>query len=206
MNTIEQNNRTKEQPNIKTRLGQALYGLGERIDEIANRETNLSHRQVWLGTGALALIGAYGIAEWEAAKFSGEEIRLYFTDSPGFKALGKQSYELWEKWYNYTNNAETNVGGLAEAITRGDLIADGKTFLSPEGTANITSNLLELAKIKQVPRFLEGMLLLVTASAGIVNVLSTKAKKPVKISGPVGKFPGVLPGLAKFSKALAEML
>lgn len=200
------------EPGVSTRFGSSLVGFADRLDHLANTETDLTHKQMWLTTGAAATLGAFAIATAgrEPLIDPFDTIQNIITGMArkgkflpeGTFPLSRSGFEGREALFPLLDQGKMSISDFARALIEGGLKgSSGKSvfLLDPEATERITGLLDELghhtAKITNTER----LLLLAGAGSVTLALLGSKAKEKVKVSTVA------LPAFAKVVREIGKL-
>jgi hypothetical protein len=207
-----------------TEFGTALTGFADQIDVLAGKETNFTHRQMWLALGSEAVVGAAAIAAVGAFHIGGNVINPEDILAP---LMEKMKYtgtvtdgttEDWRYWLMAEKGEVTarhqgwkyvqNVGEFARGLITGGIKDEtGKSvfLLNNETTANVINLLGQLSKLEGTRDQLRNLFLLGGVGSALIAALQAKAGEKVKFSAPIGKIPAVLPAIANVMRGVGKL-
>lgn len=209
-----------ETDNPTTKFGQALVDFAQRVDELADKETNMTHKQMWLALGAEAVVGATAVA----LVGSGHQIDSFQT----IKQMMEQSGHTGLVWWGQSvddrsivrsvegvikgslpsGDPNMKIGDFARALIEGGFKdPDGKPvfLLSQEASAKVSSLLKNLGNLEGARDKIRDILILGGVGSAVFAGLQSKASEKVKVSAPIGKIPAVLPMIASTMRGLSKL-
>ena len=197
-----------------TKFGTALVSFADRMDALAGKETNLTHKQLWLALGTEAVVGAVAIA----LVGSGEEINTEVIRSSlieRMKYSGTVNGQEWviarpgEQRFSWGwGFLDMKIGDFARTLIEGGFKdSTGKSIflLNDESTANIVQQLDQLTNLEDKRDQLRNLFLLGGIGSVVGAALQAKANEKVKVSAPVGKVPAVMPAIANVMRGIGKL-
>jgi len=204
-----------ETDNPTTKFGRALVSFAQKFDELANRETNVTHKQMWLALGTEAVVGATAVALIGSG--GNTDINPYNAYHSFYKLMAGNhphppintvEYVNWvDSWWGAQGmDYNMKVKDLAERIT-GTLAGSdpSRSILSPEKVEEINSYLRNLNRLEGIRDQTRDVVLLAGVGSIFAAWLQNKASEKVKISAPTGKIPAVLPMIASTMRSLSKL-
>ena len=206
---------TSKEVGPTTNFGAALVGFADRMDALATKETNLTHRQLWLALGTEAVVGAIAIgAVGSGSEVSSKDIvfgimeKMNYTGTVTGQDWGIRMQEGQWNSHSGWGFPDMKVGDFARTLIEGGFKNKaGKSvfLLNNESTANIVKQLNQLGDFEGKIDQLRNLFLLGGVGSAVVAALQAKAGERVKVSAPVGKIPAVLPTIANVMKGIGKM-
>lgn len=215
--------------NPKTRFGRALVDFAQKFDELANRETNVTHKQMWVALGTEAVMGATAVA----FVGSGHQINSFLKIQELMMETGHSGSIFWhqeserlgpdlyarvkategvieDSYYSWGADLNMKVGDFARALIEGGFkdSPDGSRpvfLLSQEASARVSSLLKDLGDLEGARDKIRDILLLAGVGSVVIAGLQSKANEKVKVSAPTGKIPAVLPMIASTMRGLSKL-
>ena len=214
-----------KEPGPTTKFGTALVGFADRMDALASKETNLTHRQMWLAICTEAVIGGLVIAGAKSGYEDTPVLAVYQllekiehaktaagTATSVTMEGGKVLHLPFGGWTEMVPSAD---GGISLGQFTRDLIegAHGISDSSGKPLFQLGGESLETLadKFEQLRAFegkrdqLRNLFLLGGVGSVMVAALQAKAGEKVKVSAPVGKVPAVLPTIANVMRGIGEL-
>lgn len=206
---------TSKEAGPTTRFGTALVGFADRMDTLAGKETDLTHKQLWLALGTEAVVGAVAIA----AVGSGAEVSskdIVFDLMEKIRYTGTVTGNDWRiqmqegQWIAHSGRwfPDMEIGKFAKTLIEGGFKDEtGKSvfLLSNETTANLAKQLDQLGNLEGKRDQLGNLFLLGGVGSAVMAGLQAKAGEQVKVSAPVGKVPAVLPTIANVMRGIGKL-
>ena len=206
---------TSKEVGPTTKFGTALVGFADRMDALATKETNLTHKQLWLALGMEAVVGAIAIgAVGSGNEVSSKDIifglmeKMKYTGTVTGQDWGIRMQEgQWNAHFGWSFS-DMKIGDFARALIEGSF-KDGTGrsvfLLNNESTAAVVKQLDQLGDLEGKRDQLRNLFLLGGVGSAVFATLQAKGGEKVKVSAPVGKIPAVLPAIANVMRGLGKL-
>lgn len=198
-----------------TKFGTALVGFADQMDALAGKETNLTHRQMWLAIGTEAVIGATAIALVGSSKVSSEAIVYGLMEKMKYTGIvdnwpdwGRMSIEGEQMMTLGSPKPDMKLVEVARALVEGGFKDEFGTpvyLLGNESTKEIIRALGQFRVFENKREQIKDLFLLGGVGSAVIAALHSKAGEKVKVSAPVGKMPAVLPTIANVMRGIGKL-
>jgi len=202
-----------------TKFGTALVGFADRMDALASKETNLTHRQMWLALGTEAVIGGLVIAGAKSG-YEGTPVHALYqllekiehaktaagTASSVTMEGGRILHLTFGGWTEMvtSSDGEITLGQFTRDLlegARGISDSSGKPLfqLGGESLETLAEKFEQLRAFEGKRDQLRNLFLLAGAGSAIVAAIQVKAGGKVRVSSTI------MPAIAGVVRGIGEL-